>query len=81
MDALSVSVESLKDEIKRLEFKHQQAIQNKWDAKKNGEQKRMEACEKLELINDSCIASLKWALQVIKWHKEEADLEFQLANK
>jgi len=80
-EAIEMFKKSMSDEVSRLKFKYKQAEQNYWDAKKLGDQKRMEACEKLKIINDTAIASIEWAITVLKWHKDEIELNQQLELK
>ena len=76
-EAIEMFNKSMADEVSRLKFKYKQAEQNYWDAKKLGDQKRIEACEKLKIINDTAIASIEWAMMVLKWHQDEIEIELK----
>ena len=80
-EAIEMFNKFMADEVSRLKFKYKQAEENYWDAKKLGDQKRMEVCEKLKIINDTAIASIEWAITVLKWHNDEIELNQQLELK
>ena len=77
-EAIELSEKSIMSEIEKLKFQYDRAIENKLDAKKLGQIDRLKCCERSEVINDSAKAALEWALMIIRWHKEEIELENRL---
>ena len=71
-DELSTLFGSLSEEVGRLNFKIKQAHENKWEAKANGETKRLEACENAIISNEVAKATLEWVKTIIYWQKEES---------
>ena len=79
-EAIEMFNRSMSDEVRKLDWKYKQAEQNYYDAKRSGDQKRMEACEKSKITNDVAKAAIEWAVMVMRWHKEEVELSKKLLN-
>ena len=77
-EAFELSEKSIISEIEKLKFQYDRAIKEKFDAKKFGQIDRLKCCERSEVVNDSAKAALEWALMIIRWHKEEVELEEKL---
>lgn len=77
-NVLQFTRKGIQSEIRSHDFRLKQASENREDARKLGDQKRLLACDQAILISEISRATLGWVLQIMAHHEEMENHELHI---